>query len=80
MVVHVHEKKGPLPAAIPYMPFPVAVTCLFLNAAAQSPEGRQRRGRGEPLGRCLRGLVLRPGPPAGGGVAGPLARLPVPAL
>ncbi|XP_045154142.1 protein stum homolog [Echinops telfairi] len=27
----VREKKGPLRAAIPCMPFPVAVLCLFLN-------------------------------------------------
>ncbi|KAJ1158050.1 hypothetical protein NDU88_010746 [Pleurodeles waltl] len=31
VVVQVREKKGPLRAAIPYMPFPVAVVCLFLN-------------------------------------------------
>ncbi|XP_034283832.1 protein stum homolog isoform X2 [Pantherophis guttatus] len=31
VVVQVREKKGPLRAAIPYMPFPVAVLCLFLN-------------------------------------------------
>ncbi|KAF7253920.1 hypothetical protein EYD10_00107 [Varanus komodoensis] len=31
VVVQVREKKGPLRAAIPYMPFPVAVFCLFLN-------------------------------------------------
>ncbi|XP_059853371.1 protein stum homolog [Delphinus delphis] len=31
VVVQVREKKGPLRAAIPYMPFPVAVICLFLN-------------------------------------------------
>lgn len=29
--MQVREKKGPLRAAIPYMPFPVAVICLFLN-------------------------------------------------
>uniref|UniRef100_A0A673MD81 Stum, mechanosensory transduction mediator homolog n=1 Tax=Sinocyclocheilus rhinocerous TaxID=307959 RepID=A0A673MD81_9TELE len=27
----IREKKGALRAAIPYMPFPVAVICLFLN-------------------------------------------------
>ncbi|KPP59369.1 hypothetical protein Z043_122717 [Scleropages formosus] len=31
VVVQVREKKGPLRAAIPCMPFPVAVICLFLN-------------------------------------------------
>lgn len=31
VVVQVREKKGALRAAIPYMPFPVAVLCLFLN-------------------------------------------------
>ncbi|XP_062427703.1 protein stum homolog isoform X1 [Rhea pennata] len=31
VMVQVREKKGPLRAAIPYMPFPVAVICLFLN-------------------------------------------------
>lgn len=31
VVVQVREKKGALRAAIPYMPFPVAVICLFLN-------------------------------------------------
>ncbi|KAK1795765.1 hypothetical protein P4O66_008830 [Electrophorus voltai] len=31
VVVQVREKKGRLRAAIPYMPFPVAVLCLFLN-------------------------------------------------
>ncbi|XP_072104204.1 protein stum homolog [Mobula birostris] len=30
-VVRVREKKGRLRAAIPYMPFPLAVFCLFLN-------------------------------------------------
>ncbi|NWU15192.1 STUM protein, partial [Cephalopterus ornatus] len=33
VVVQVREKKGPLRAAIPYMPFPVAVICLFLTVA-----------------------------------------------
>ncbi|XP_054617671.1 protein stum homolog isoform X1 [Dunckerocampus dactyliophorus] len=31
VVVQVREKKGPLRAAIPTMPFPLAVICLFLN-------------------------------------------------
>ncbi|XP_023649115.2 protein stum homolog [Paramormyrops kingsleyae] len=31
VVVQVREKKGLLRAAIPCMPFPVAVICLFLN-------------------------------------------------
>ncbi len=31
VVVQVREKKGALRAAIPYMPFPLAVICLFLN-------------------------------------------------
>ncbi|XP_036309470.1 protein stum homolog isoform X2 [Pipistrellus kuhlii] len=31
VVVQVREKKGPLRAAIPCMPFPLAVLCLFLN-------------------------------------------------
>lgn len=31
VVVEVREKKGPLRAAIPTMPFPLAVICLFLN-------------------------------------------------
>lgn len=31
VVVEVREKKGTLRAAIPTMPFPVAVICLFLN-------------------------------------------------
>ncbi|XP_041831723.1 protein stum homolog [Melanotaenia boesemani] len=31
VVVEVREKKGPLRAAIPTMPFPMAVICLFLN-------------------------------------------------
>ncbi|XP_076873409.1 protein stum homolog isoform X1 [Brachyhypopomus gauderio] len=31
VVVQVREKKGRLRAAIPRMPFPVAVLCLFLN-------------------------------------------------
>ncbi|XP_055005535.1 protein stum homolog [Boleophthalmus pectinirostris] len=31
VVVAVREKKGPLRAAIPTMPFPLAVICLFLN-------------------------------------------------
>ncbi|KAM6964877.1 protein stum homolog [Aplochiton taeniatus] len=31
VVVQVREKKGPLRAAIPCMPFPLAVICLFLN-------------------------------------------------
>lgn len=31
VVVQVREKKGVLRAAIPCMPFPVAVICLFLN-------------------------------------------------
>ncbi|KAK3506539.1 hypothetical protein QTP70_006554 [Hemibagrus guttatus] len=31
VVVQVREKKGALRAAIPYMPFPVAVMCLFFN-------------------------------------------------
>eukprot|EP00062_Callorhinchus_milii_P021124 gi/632977520/ref/XP_007905392.1/ PREDICTED: uncharacterized membrane protein C1orf95 homolog [Callorhinchus milii] len=31
VVIQVREKKGRLRAAIPYMPFPLAVLCLFLN-------------------------------------------------
>uniref|UniRef100_UPI00398E4D7A protein stum homolog n=1 Tax=Pristiophorus japonicus TaxID=55135 RepID=UPI00398E4D7A len=31
VLIQVREKKGPLRAAIPYMPFPLAVFCLFLN-------------------------------------------------
>lgn len=31
VVVEVREKKGRLRAAIPTMPFPLAVICLFLN-------------------------------------------------
>lgn len=31
VVVEVREKKGSLRAAIPTMPFPLAVICLFLN-------------------------------------------------
>ncbi|KAM8832695.1 protein stum homolog isoform 1-T1 [Spinachia spinachia] len=31
VVVEVREKKGALRAAIPTMPFPLAVICLFLN-------------------------------------------------
>ncbi|XP_056151102.1 protein stum homolog [Lampris incognitus] len=31
VVIEVREKKGPLRAAIPTMPFPLAVICLFLN-------------------------------------------------
>lgn len=31
VVVEVREKKGPLRAAIPTMPFLLAVVCLFLN-------------------------------------------------
>lgn len=31
VVVEVREKKGTLRAAIPTMPFPLAVICLFLN-------------------------------------------------
>lgn len=31
VIVEVREKKGPLRAAIPTMPFPLAVICLFLN-------------------------------------------------
>ncbi|XP_048193402.1 protein stum homolog isoform X1 [Perognathus longimembris pacificus] len=31
VVVQVREKKGPLRAAIPCLPFPLAVLCLFLN-------------------------------------------------
>lgn len=31
VVVEVREKKGLLRAAIPTMPFPLAVICLFLN-------------------------------------------------
>ncbi|XP_005404554.1 PREDICTED: protein stum homolog isoform X2 [Chinchilla lanigera] len=47
VVVQVREKKGPLRAAIPYMPFPVAVICLFLNTfvpglASRGPSGAPR--------------------------------------
>ncbi|XP_041044590.1 protein stum homolog [Carcharodon carcharias] len=31
VVIQVREKKSCLRAAIPYMPFPLAVFCLFLN-------------------------------------------------
>lgn len=44
VVVEVREKKGPLRAAIPTMPFPLAVVCLFLNTFIP--------GLGE-LGMCL---------------------------
>lgn len=43
VVVQVREKKGPLRAAIPYMPFPVAVICLFLNTFVPGL-GERRRG------------------------------------
>lgn len=47
VVVQVREKKGPLRAAIPYMPFPVAVICLFLNTFVPGlgKELRRRPGR-----------------------------------
>lgn len=44
VVVQVREKKGPLRAAIPYMPFPVAVICLFLNTFVPGL-GKTRRPR-----------------------------------
>lgn len=43
VVVQVREKKGPLRAAIPYMPFPVAVICLFLNTFVPGL-GKELRG------------------------------------
>lgn len=50
VVVQVREKKGPLRAAIPYMPFPVAVICLFLNTfvpgLGESPGRVQQAGSG----------------------------------
>lgn len=49
VVVQVREKKGPLRAAIPYMPFPVAVICLFLNTFVPG------------LGKTRRPRPLRPG-------------------
>ncbi|XP_051511838.1 uncharacterized protein LOC127416484 isoform X2 [Myxocyprinus asiaticus] len=52
VVVQVREKKGPLRAAIPYMPFPVAVICLFLNTFVP--------GLGYPHGNRASGhLILR---------------------
>lgn len=45
VVVQVREKKGPLRAAIPYMPFPVAVICLFLNTFVPGL-GKKWRGWG----------------------------------
>lgn len=45
VVVQVREKKGPLRAAIPYMPFPVAVICLFLNTFVPGL-GKELRSRG----------------------------------
>lgn len=53
VVVQVREKKGPLRAAIPYMPFPVAVICLFLNTFVPG------------LGKTRRPRPLRPGPRCG---------------
>lgn len=53
VVVQVREKKGPLRAAIPYMPFPVAVICLFLNTFVPG------------LGKTRRPRPLRPGPRRG---------------
>lgn len=58
VVVQVREKKGPLRAAIPYMPFPVAVICLFLNTFVPG------------LGKTRRPRPLRPGPAAGGHTGG----------
>ncbi|XP_059325629.1 protein stum homolog isoform X1 [Ammospiza nelsoni] len=45
VVVQVREKKGPLRAAIPYMPFPVAVICLFLNTFVPGLGTAGRDGR-----------------------------------
>lgn len=53
VVVQVREKKGPLRAAIPYMPFPVAVICLFLNTFVPG------------LGKTRRSRPLRPRPRSG---------------
>lgn len=82
VVVQVREKKGPLRAAIPYMPFPVAVICLFLNTFVPGlgktlpPRlrvTRPRRGRGA-QGRWVRRETF------GGGVVGsPAAARAVPA-
>lgn len=60
VVVQVREKKGPLRAAIPYMPFPVAVICLFLNTFVPGL-GKAGRGGG------VRGAGGAGAPPAGGG-------------
>lgn len=65
VVVQVREKKGPLRAAIPYMPFPVAVICLFLNTFVPGLGKRPlpfRQPRGElaarsSLGGCTSACV-----------------------
>lgn len=67
VVVQVREKKGPLRAAIPYMPFPVAVICLFLNTFVPGlgKELRRRRGRErDPEESFATGAALR-APPDG---------------
>lgn len=46
VVVQVREKKGTLRAAIPYMPFPVAVFCLFLNTFVPGLGKKCRPGAG----------------------------------
>lgn len=48
VVVQVREKKGPLRAAIPYMPFPVAVICLFLNTFVPGLGKKCVCGEGDP--------------------------------
>lgn len=70
VVVQVREKKGPLRAAIPYMPFPVAVICLFLNTFVPGL-GKEPRSSGR-SGRCGR----TDGTGVGGGTAGGGTRCP----
>lgn len=82
VVVQVREKKGPLRAAIPYMPFPVAVICLFLNTFVPGL-GKTRRPRllrpGPRCGRVDReGMGRDPGiAPTGGKCAGPRSQRPM---
>lgn len=87
VVVQVREKKGPLRAAIPYMPFPVAVICLFLNTFVPGlgKELRRRPGRERaPAESFATGAALRvppdgraPGLRTGGGGSGGVPQIAV---
>lgn len=66
VVVQVREKKGPLRAAIPYMPFPVAVICLFLNTFVPGL-GKELHSPGRGGRAAAAAAVVQPGRGSAGG-------------